>query len=61
MINLEMLVVNVSIYSEETLEDGLSNVEKVVRKRNSYLAGKKCLIIQLVLEKLFNNRQVINN
>ena len=56
MINLEMLVVNVSIYSEETLEDGLSNVEKVVRKRNSYLAGKKCLIIQLVLEKLFKNR-----
>ena len=38
--NLEMLVVNVSIDSEETLKDGLSNVEKVVRKRNSYLAGK---------------------
>ena len=40
MKNLEMLVVNVSIDSEETLEDGLSYVEKVVRKRNSYLAWK---------------------
>ena len=40
MNNLEMLMVNVSVDSEETLKDGLSNVEKVVRKRNSYLAGK---------------------
>ena len=38
--NLEMLVVNVSVDSEETLKDGFSNVEKVVRKRNSNLARK---------------------
>ena len=34
-----------SVDSEETLKNGLSNVEKVVRKRNSYLAGEECLII----------------
>ena len=38
--NLEMLMVNVSVNSEETLKDGFSNIEKVDRKRNSYLAGK---------------------
>ena len=38
-------MIDVSIHSEETLEDGLSNVEEVVGKRNSYLTGEKCLII----------------
>ena len=42
-----------SIYSEQTLKDCLSNVEKVIRKWNSNLAREKSFIIKLVLKQKY--------
>ena len=45
-----MLVVDVGIYPEKPLEDGLGVCEEVVWEGDSDLAGEEGLVIQLVLD-----------
>lgn len=46
---IKMLVVDVGVYPEQTLQDGLCHCYKVSFKRDTYLRGEQCLIIKLVL------------
>lgn len=46
---VEMLVVDVSVNPEQTLQDGFCHRHEVLGKGNSNLGGEKCLIIQLIL------------
>ena len=54
---LKMLVINVGVDSEESLQDQLSNGDKVPREGNSDLAGEESLVINLVL---YPGHQVVN-
>lgn len=46
---VKMLVVDVSVNPEQTLQDGFGHGHEVLGEGNSNLGGKKCLIIQLIL------------
>lgn len=54
---VKMLVVDVSVNPEQTLQDGFGHRHEVLRKWDSDLGGKKCLIIQLILHP---GHQVVN-
>ena len=47
---LEVSVVDVSIDSEETLEDDLDDVEEVLREGDAESARENLLVVQLVLD-----------
>ena len=44
-----MLMIHVSVHSEQSLEDGLGVGEEVVGEGDTDLAGEEVLIVQLVL------------
>lgn len=46
---VKMLMVDVSVNPEQTLQDGFGHRHEVFGEGNSNLRGKKCLIIQLIL------------
>lgn len=46
---VKMLVVDVSVHPEQTLQDGFGHRHEVLREGDSNLGGEKCLIIQLIL------------
>lgn len=46
---VKMLVVDVSVNPEQTLQDGFGHRHEVLGEGNADLGGKKCLIIQLIL------------
>jgi hypothetical protein len=47
---LEMCVVDVSIHSEETLENDLDDIEEIFREGDTEGAGKDFFVIKLVLD-----------
>ena len=52
-----MLVVNVSVDSEQSFQNQFGDGDKVSRKGNSNLAGKESLVVYLVL---YPSHQVVN-
>lgn len=54
---VKMLMVDVSVNSEQALQDSLGHRHEVLRERHSYLGREKSLIVQLVLHP---GHQIVN-